>query len=195
MYRLEGQRFGFLTVVNRVRGGAWMCRCDCGKVSYPTTGNLLNGNSKSCGHLIDQRRTTHGRTGTPEHRVWKGMRSRCLSKTDGAYRNYGGRGITVCPEWEDFTVFLADMGPKPGPGFDLDRIDGSKGYSKENCRWISHKLNLNNKRTNRFIEHDGRRQTVTQWATELGVNPRTLHNRISRGWSIERAFTEPVQEN
>lgn len=171
-----------------------MCKCDCGKVSYAITSNLRKGNSKSCGCAIDEARTKHGLTGSVEHLVWRGMRSRCNSKGDLAWRNYGGRGIKVCPEWDDFTVFLKDMGLRPSARHELDRIDNDKGYEKANCRWIIHQHNLNNKRSNRYVVYDGRRQTIAEWALELGVNYRTLNNRINRGWPVERALTEPVQE-
>lgn len=107
---------------------------------------------------------------------------------------YKNRGITVSSEWGDFVTFLRDMGPKPDPFSQLDRRDNDAGYSKENCRWVSQRENLNNKRSSHFIEHDGRRMTVADWALEIGLNYRTLNNRINRGWSVERAFTEAVQE-
>lgn len=191
MLKLEGQRFGRLTVIRRAADAKWMCRCDCGKVSFAITTNLRRGNTKSCGCAQKESATKHGLVGTPEYLIWRGMRSRCRDAGSTAFRNYGGRGITVCPEWEDFVVFLRDMGQRPN-GCDLDRIDNNKGYSKDNCRWISRQRNLNNKRTNRFIEHDGRSQTIADWADELGMNYRTLNNRINRGWPIERALSSPV---
>jgi hypothetical protein len=120
------------------------------------------------------------------------MRARCLNPDNDAYRNYGGRGITIAPEWDDFRAFLRDMGPKPSPKHQLDRIDNSKGYNKDNCRWTSATENLNNKRTNRSLTFNGKTQTVAQWAAEAGMNYRTLNNRINRGWPVERALTEPV---
>lgn len=120
------------------------------------------------------------------------MRARCRSSNDSAYANYGGRGITVSPEWEDFGVFLADMGRRPSSKHQLDRIDNEKGYSKGNCRWTNSTQNHNNTRTNRTLEFNGRRQTIAEWAAELGINYRTLNNRINRGWTVERALTEPV---
>jgi hypothetical protein len=189
---LEGKRFGKLLVVRRLRGGIWICQCDCGGVSFPSTSNLQTGNSKSCGCSRDLARHKHGKANTPEHRVWMSMRVRCLNPDNDAYRNYGGRGITIAPEWDDFRAFLRDMGPKPTPKHQLDRVDNSKGYSKENCRWTSRVENLNNKRTNRSLTFNGKAQTIAQWAAEAGMNYRTLNNRINRGWPVERALTEPV---
>jgi hypothetical protein len=194
MLNLKGERFGRLVVVRRVPGGAWMCKCDCGGVSFVTTSNLRSDNSHSCGCALDEARRTHGLTGTPEYMVWKAMRSRCNTKGDHAYRNYGGRGISVCEEWSDFVTFLTDMGTRPTPRHELDRVDNDKGYSKDNCRWITHRQNLNNKRTNRIVTYLGRSMIIAEWAEEIGVNYRTLNNRINRGWSTERALTEPISK-
>lgn len=191
MLKLEGMRFGRLLVVRRLPGGMWMCKCDCGRISQPITNNLVRGNTLSCGCRLEESRRTHGQTGSPEYRSWRAMRSRCLMESDGSYRNYGGRGIGIVPEWSDFENFLRDMGTKPNRQFDLDRIDNNKGYGPDNCRWVSRKRNLNNKRTNRIVEFRGRSQTITEWAEEVGIHPRTLHYRLTVGWSTERAFTEP----
>ena len=120
--------------------------------------------------------------------AWHGMIRRCENPKDGAYHNYGGRGITVCEEWHNFEKFFADMGPCP-QGMQIDRIDNSKGYYKGNCRWATQKVNLNNRRGNRVITFGGFTGTITQWAKQLGINPRTLNNRINRGWPLERALT------
>jgi hypothetical protein len=192
MQMLEGMRFGKLVVLRRERGGVWMCQCDCGRISYPTTSNLRGANTQSCGCVRDQKRTKHGLVNTPEYKVWKGMRSRCHGATDGQYRNYGARGLTVAPEWNDFAVFLRDMGQRPSPKHQLDRIDNEKGYSKENCRWATAQQNHNNTRSNRLIEYQGATKTIAEWADELGIIYPTLRNRLNRGWPVERALTEPV---
>lgn len=190
MLNLDGKRFGRLLVVHRVVGGKLMCQCDCGKITVVITSNLTKGNTTSCGCVLSESRTTHGMTGSPEYKVWRGMRSRCRVKSDGQYRNYGARGITVCDEWSDFISFLKDMGPRPTDFRELDRKDNNKGYSKENCRWVTSQQNLNNKRNNHKIEYNGKCQTISEWARDLGIKERTLNNRINRGWPIERALTE-----
>jgi len=190
MHDFVGMRFGRLVVQRRIPGGAWMCLCDCGKVSYVLTGNLKSGGSKSCGCLWKEKITSHGLTGSPEYKTWKAMHERCRSLNPIQRPNYLDRGITVCEEWRDFVAFLRDMGPRPTPTSELDRIDNDKGYSKDNCRWLSHRENLNNKRTNRLIEFEGRTQTIAQWAAERGMVYRTLNNRLNRGWPVERALTE-----
>jgi hypothetical protein len=134
---------------------------------------------------------SHGKRRYAGYGLWRQMHYRCNTSTAPEYRNYGARGIKVCPEWKSFERFIADMGERP-PKHQLDRIDNDGGYSKENCRWVLQKVNLNNKRTNRRIEYKGRIQTIAQWAEELNIHYRTLNNRLNRGWTVERAFTEPV---
>jgi hypothetical protein len=128
---------------------------------------------------------------TPVWHAWQAMIQRCENPNDSAYRNYGGRGIAVCEEWHEFAKFIADMGMRP-KGFQLDRENNDLGYFKENCRWVTAKQNHNNRRDNRLVEFDGKSQTIAQWADELGMNYRTLNNRLNRGWPVERALTEPV---
>lgn len=190
VHNFVGQRFGRLVVQRRVPGSAWMCQCDCGKVSFVLTGNLKSGGSQSCGCLWKEKITTHGLTGSPAYKTWKAMHERCRSVNPLHRANYLDRGIAVCEEWRDFVTFLRDMGPRPSPRSELDRVDNDKGYSKANCEWRTHQQNLNNKRTNRYLEYNGRTQTIAQWAAEHGMVYRTLNNRINRGWPVERALTE-----
>ena len=118
------------------------------------------------------------------------MRGRCNNPTHQAWPNYGGRGITVCPEWDDFAVFIKDMGERPD-GLTLERIDNNQGYSPDNCKWATHKEQFSNTRTNHNLTFAGRTQTITQWQEELGFKKTLINNRIRRGWSVERALTTP----
>lgn len=189
MLDLGGHRFGRLVVIERVPGSAWLCQCDCGRSKIVTTSNLRGGNSTSCGCKTDEARTTHGMTHTREYQTWKAMHSRCKSKNPLHAQHYLERGIVVNEEWSDFMVFLRDMGKHPGKGYDLDRINNDLGYSKENCRYVSRSVNLNNRRCNRRVTFNGKTQTIADWAVETGLNYRTLNNRINRGWNVEKALT------
>lgn len=111
--------------------------------------------------------------------IWRCMKKRCLDPNDPRYADYGGRGITVDPAWWIFDVFLRDMGIAP-PGLQIDRLDNNKGYCKDNCHWASRKQQQNNTRVNRWIEHAGRKQTLSQWADELGIDASTLFYRLKR---------------
>lgn len=138
------------------------------------------------------RREDGSRYPTREYTAWMNMRQRCNSSYGISYRNYGARGILVCAEWNnDFDKFVEDMGKSPGDGYSLDRIDNNKGYSKENCRWLDKISQNNNRRDNIFIEYNGKNQTVSQWAAELGVSFSLLYKRLGRGWNIEKIMTKP----
>jgi hypothetical protein len=127
---------------------------------------------------------------TPEYQTWQGMRGRCNRPSNAVYRYYGGRGITVCPEWDSFEQFLADMGPRPGPEYELDRKDNDGPYAAWNCRWATHTEQMNNFSLNHFIEWNGERHTIAEWARKIGLTRNALQNRIVvRGWSVERALT------
>lgn len=138
--------------------------------------------------------TSHGKSYTAFYKVWSGMVARCRNPQHQAYKNYGGRGITVCERWLRFENFLADMGDRPA-GMTLDRIDNDGPYNKENCRWASWETQQNNSRNNRVIEYMGDRKTLIQWARELKLGSQLLRQRIDAGWSLSRAFsTAPITD-
>lgn len=116
------------------------------------------------------------------------MKARCLRPSDPDYRRYGARGITVCARWlhgeeglTGFECFLSDMGHPPFEGASIDRIDGSKGYEPNNCRWATSRQQGNNRHNNRWVEIDGIRKTVTQWSEVSGIGPKTILYRLNRG--------------
>lgn len=115
-------------------------------------------------------------SGTRTYYAWRSMRTRCADKDNP---NYGGRGITVCSEWGDYDLFFRDMGECP-IGYSLDRVDNNKGYTPDNCRWATVRQQLNNQRRNRRISFNGKTQTLSYWAEELGVSLDTLHHRLVR---------------
>jgi hypothetical protein len=124
------------------------------------------------------------KTHTPEYGVWQCMLRRCYSKSRRDYKWYGGSGITVCKMWRNsFDIFYADMGQRPNEKFELDRIDNSKGYSKENCRWTSSLENKRNTRQVSWIKIDGKKHKVVELAESLGLDKSCLRGRIYRGIS------------
>lgn len=122
-------------------------------------------------------------SGTRTYYAWRSMRARCADKNNP---HYGGRGITVTPAWDDYDQFYVDMGECPA-GYSLDRTDNDVGYTPQNCRWATAREQLNNQRRNRVIEFNGKSQTLSYWAEELGVALDTLHHRLRR-LPIERAL-------
>lgn len=198
-----GDKFGRLTVRcehhERTEGGGrqYICMCDCQAMRMVAGSHLKTGHTKSCGCLNREihrkRNLKHGMINTPEYYVWANIKNRCCNPSNSSYPQYGGRGIEMCTEWKNsFEAFLADMGERPSSKHSIDRIDNSKGYSKDNCRWATRTEQNNNKRDNRIIFYKGREQTLAQWCRELGLNYKKVYERITGyHWAIEKAFEEP----
>lgn len=192
-----GLRYQRLVVTSRCKGKHpkktyWECECDCGQKLVVAAGNLASGNTGSCGCLQVERASeanrTHGRVSDSVWQIWQGINRRCLSPGRANYSDYGGRGIEVCGRWSretpgGFENFLADMGERPSKRHSIDRIDNDGNYSPENCRWATQTEQANNQRRNVTFTHNGRTQTITQWARETGVNISTAFKRIYRGYA------------
>src|SRR5690242_9916571 len=143
---MTGDVYGRLTVLERV-AGKWRCLCECGNETTVGRTELRRGNTKSCGcGAVENRarqaeravRRTHGMDRSPEYRSWQAMKSRCLNPNVPAYPRYGGRGITIWPEWvDDFAAFYAHIGPRPSLAYSLDRIDNDGSYVPGNVRWAT----------------------------------------------------------
>ena len=183
---LTGATFGRLTVVERGPNWAhqlrWYCRCSCGSVRLVFGASLKSGDTNSCGCLAKdktrERSITHGMFGSPEWSVWASMKARCHTPTNRNYANYGARGITVCARWfNSFDAFFLDMGPRPSPAHQIDRIDNDAGYSPENCRWATRAENQRNRRTT--VRYGG--LTLRELAEQTGENYYTLKTRAFRG--------------
>lgn len=172
----------------------WLCECVCGKQFEAPSAKIKIQEIVSCGCLRGLGTVTHGATinqkWTAEYRVWAGVRARCLYPDSHAYPRYGGRGITICPTWDDFQVFLTDMGRRPA-GMTLDRKDNNAGYSKDNCRWATSKEQNRNRRDNRMLEFRGETKCLAEWAEVFGIPTGKVWARLNRNWSVERALLTP----
>ena len=123
------------------------------------------------------------------------MKERCYYTKHKHYSDYGGRGISICDEWMDYTCF-AKWAFRNGysDNLTIDRIDVNGDYEPSNCRWIPMKEQQNNKRNNRIIEYKGKRYTLTQLAEKIGINKTTLRERLNAGWSVDDAVERPVRK-
>lgn len=198
-----GQTFGRWTVVSRQGSNArnaalWLCVCECGQQRLLPSDTLRSGASKSCGcakaELNRLASTTHGKYNTPEYSTWRMMIDRCENPRGGGYPAYGGRGIRVCPEWrEDFAVFLADVGERPTPKHTLERVDNDGHYEPGNCKWITRYEQARNRRSNRFLTHQGEVLCITDWSIRTGISVSGLAYRLDKlKWSVDRALTTPL---
>ena len=191
---MTGKRIAHLLVLEEVgrrqRAVVWRCRCDCGVEKTIAGTDLRRGAYISCGcatRFKSGRGRTHGASGEPTYSIWSGMLSRCSEASKGKSRRlYFDKGIRVCDEWHSYEGFVADMGVRPD-GMSIDRIDGNKGYNKENCRWATQKEQANNTSRNQIIEANGKSQTVAAWAEETGLIANTIIYRLRRGWPAHKA--------
>lgn len=198
---LTGQRFGRLTVIeesgrDNFRQVMWKCKCDCGNEVVVRGYQLRSRRTQSCGclqkEITSKVKTTHGKNNTRLYTIWCSIRQRCSTPSTSCYKHYGARGITFCEAWNDFTVFM-DWAIANGynDNLTIDRIDVNGNYCPENCRWITLKEQQSNKRSNHYIEFNGEKRTLEEWAQRIGICHATLLERIERWGSIEEALTIP----
>lgn len=188
-----GKRFGRLLTIQDIERAPGqrrrvLCKCDCGKTMQVDPRQLLRGKTRSCGcyqrDVVSKNtpiiHTIHGMTGSPEYNSWQKMRRRCENPKDPKFAAYGARGIYVCPQWQNnFSQFIADMGPRPNGCNSIDRIDVDGPYAPDNCRWSTPKEQGRNKRHHRFVEFDGRRMPLSQACEDAGINYRSALCRLN----------------
>lgn len=207
---LIGNKYGRLTVVgiaepkirpNGQRVPMLLCKCDCGKEVDICSYELTSYKTVSCGCYRKElsHRGTHHQTGTRLHNLWIHMRQRCRDPKVRSYKNYGGRGIKVCAEWDSFERFKEwaesagwDEG-KSSKEQSLDRIDVNGDYCPENCRFVSMRKQENNRRNTPMLTYHGETLPISELALKYGICRMTLYDRIfMRGWSVEESIENPV---
>lgn len=164
--------------------------CECGvRIKIPNS-RVIREETMSCGCLCKEKaklskHIIHGGclngVLSSEYHAWRSMKSRCYKKSCSQYHNYGGRGIKVCDRWiNNPKAFLEDMGKKPTPNHSLDRIDNNGDYEPSNCKWSTLQEQSNNKRTSRFITHQGVTNTLFQWSVIFKTSAGNLHRMLSK---------------
>ena len=172
----------------------WKCVCECGTELLVDAGDLKSGHTKSCGCFNQEqklvRSKTHGMSRTRLFRIHAGIRTRIFNKNCYAYKNYGGRGIKLCEEWgsfENFYEWAINNGYEKT--LTIDRVDGDGNYEPSNCRWIPKEEQSKNRRG--LVTFNG--ENAAEAARRLGASDSTITARVKAGWSLEDAFTRPVQ--
>ena len=199
-----GDRFGRLVVLGFHHKSKWkvhvLCRCDCGTEKIFSTSDLKSGRVHSCGCLsreIQAERTKNKIKHTHLHYIYLSMKKRCFSPKTASYKDYGGRGISMCKEWADrrtgyrtFEKWALENGYSRG--LSIDRINNDGNYCPENCRWATNKEQANNKRDNHIITVKGARYTLSQAQDAFGISAGRIRQRIHAGWSEEDAALTPI---
>lgn len=189
-----GKKFGKLTALEKIgtkgHRAQWKFLCDCGRVIEFDGSTVFTGRKTSCGCDAEPRHfygncghKTHGESGTRLYRIWYDMKRRCSQPQNKYFKNYGGRGISVCKEWmeayEPFSKWAHENGYRDD--LTLDRIDNNLGYSPSNCRWSDVLTQANNRSNNHLIEFKGETLSMADTARKYGINYNTLRSRINKG--------------
>lgn len=197
MIDISGKKYNRLTAIKpigRRKSGnyIWLCKCECGKFCEVEGSLLRSGKQLSCGCYISERitkmNTKHNGFGTRLYEIWRQMHRRCYGEFQQSYKDYGGRGISVCDEWHDFSVFR-EWAYKNGYSetLTIDRIDVNGNYKPSNCRWATMKQQANNRRSNHTIKYIGVSHTISEWADILGVNQTTLWKKLQmNNWDLSK---------
>ena len=188
-------------LVERVNGRLWKMRCSCGEIFVAQPSDSKGVCRKRAMIKLSEERTKHGeapkkgkQNASKLYSVWINMRSRCYNPKNKKYNDYGGRGISICSDWDDFLNFKKwSLENGFEESLTIDRIDNNGNYSPENCRWINQKEQMRNTRVNHLLTYNGETKTMAEWSEITGIKYHTLKQRINKyGYSVERALTTPV---
>lgn len=204
---LTGKRFGKLMVI----GGResiktlkeskprvyWDCLCDCGNQVKIRGDQLKNGHTNSCGCYEYRCGVKHNLSNTKLHYIYKSMKNRCFNKNVTGFNRYGGRGITICEEWENSFKSFYDWSIKNGyvEGLSIDRINNNGNYEPANCRWVTKQDQANNTSSNVLVSYFNEYITLSELSIRIGIKYKTVHARYKKGWSIEKIINTPLIAN
>ena len=185
-------KFNSWTIIDDSIPKSTIVRCDCGFEAIRQRGDIISGRSRCCNSCRYKNRKgkgnpkilKHGKSYTKTMTTWSEMKRRCYKEDRIDYKNYGGRGITICDRWlhgdgnkTGFHCFLEDMGDRPD-GMTIDRINHDGDYEPSNCRWATNIEQMNNRQDSRFIEYKGERMTMANAARRFNVPYRSIYNRV-----------------
>lgn len=195
-----GMVFGRLTVVREFRRPIrtipnktelmWECSCVCGKVKSIRAVSIKRKLTQSCGCYHTECIRTHHQTHTPEYGVWHGIKQRTGNPNNPSSSNYSERGIRLCERWMKFENFFADMGERPTPKHTIERRNNDGIYEPDNCYWATRDVQNRNNRRTRFITFNSETLCLSDWATRIGIDSKSISYRLRR-WPIELALTTP----
>ena len=204
IYDIINKKFNRLTVIGYIgsknKQSIVSAICECGVTKDYLLTSIRNGNTKSCGCLNVENKTTHGLCKHPLHHVWNDMLDRCYNKNCKQYKNYGGRGVLVCSQWRyDFKSFYDWAIDKWIKGLQLDKDKLAPGrvgelYCPEYCSFVTNKINMRNKRDNKILNYNGESLCVSEWSERVNIPHGIIRGRIQSGWTIEKALTKPVDK-
>lgn len=208
---LTGQTFNRLTAIRFIDGHkftVWLWQCICGNQVVRRADSVKHGRTTSCGCVLREIRhgmAVHGQV-RPEHRAWRGAMDRCCNPRNSQYKDYGGRGITICELLRSFRSFYDLVGDRPTPKHSIDRIDNEGNYSCGECkqcianrwpmniRWATRAQQRRNTRQTRMLTYDGLTMCMKDWSVRVGLSPMVISYRLDKqGASIERALTAPLR--
>ena len=198
--RFESIEILALTGASSPKGLLWHYKCDCGNTGAGVGHRLKERKAcPECARNAQRNKVTkHGHAKsegkTSLYNTWASMRSRCNYTKHHSYKDYGGRGIKVCKRWDNFALFAFDVGEKPSPELQLNRIDNNGDYEPNNVEWTTARENSNNRRSSKYIEYNGKSMTARQWCEELGVPYHLVKQRLVLGWDVKTALETPYLE-
>lgn len=199
-----GDKFGRLTVISyegsdRHSKTIVKCACECGNEKIIGSSSLKSGNTKSCGCLASEltiaRNLTHGlcTDNVRLYRIWHRMKQRCYDLNSSDYIRYGGRGISICPEWIGFESFhLWAINNGYADNLTIERKNNDFNYCPENCEWIPLELQARNRRDNHLVEFKGETKTLAEWSEIYGIGSSLIRYRLKH-WPIDKVFIQPTK--
>lgn len=202
-YDLTGRKFGRLTVIKFLNKKGkyyyWECLCDCGNTTTVSSGNLLSGSTLSCKcqrkENLVKSKTKHNSSKSRLYHIYLGMKRRCYNTKENNYNRYGGRGITVCPEWLDkengYTNFQRwAYSNGYADNLSIDRIDNNGNYEPDNCRWVDSTTQCRNRSSNRLITYNNQTKCISEWSEIYGIPEHKLYYRVEHNFPLEKIFAK-----